>query len=459
MNDFVSQIRKIILYAGDIFLFYIVLAIVLFLRYSDRFNAELWRIHFWPFTIMFLIWLISFYVAGLYEFKGIKNDISFYVLLFQTLLFCGGLGIVYFYLFSSRAFNIRPQVVFFAYWIIFSILFLIWRRVYNGLAQAQPFLKNVLFIGAGKEMEKLAEELRTRPYLGYQVAGYYLHNGDAHSEAGNPGIPAGEEFRNFLKNKKVDLVVTSLELQKFPNIVTQLYQNLFLGIKYFDFPGFYEKVTGKVPVTTIGQLWFLENLSEKEKKFYEFSKRFVEIIFTLLFGIIGIILTPFIALVIKLDSRGPVFFRQARVGINGRVFPAIKFRTMVVGAEKNGAQWATTNDPRVTRVGKFLRKSRLDEIPQLINILRGEMSFIGPRPERPEFVAELTKNIPFYNERHLIKPGLSGWAQVNFKYGASKEDAMEKLQYDLYYIKNRSLALDFGILLKTINIVLSGKGQ
>ena len=459
MTDLVDKIKKLILVVGDITLFYFVLWLVLLIRYAGELNLHLWQIHFWPFTTMFVIWLLAFYISGLYDSKQTKNDINFYTLVIKSLLVAAIIGVIYFYAFSTRFFSIRPQLVFLLYLIIFSVLFLPWRRLYNQLTQTQIFQKNVMFIGNGKEMDQLISDLSHKPHLGYRVVEHITLANGASSLSENGNNLEQLDLNKILVEKKVDTIVTSLELHKMPQIVEQFYKNLFLGISYFDFPTFYENLTGKVPVTTIGQLWFLENLSEKEKNFYEAGKRAAEIILTVIFGITGLILTPFIAIAIKLDSKGPVLFKQNRTGRQGLAFRAIKFRSMVVGAEKNGAQWATSNDPRVTRVGKFLRKSRLDEIPQFLNILKGEMSFIGPRPERPEFVAGLKKQIPFYDERHLIKPGLTGWAQVNFKYSASTEDAMEKLQYDLYYIKNRSLFLDLGIVLKTINIILSGKGQ
>jgi len=268
------------------------------------------------------------------------------------------------------------------------------------------------------------------------------------------------DLHKLLLDRKIDIVVTSPELHGQPKIVEQIYRNLFLGIAYFDLPTFYEKILGRIPVATIGQLWFLENLTENDKKFYELFKRFGDLIFTLLLGAVGAILTPFIALAILLDSPGPILFRQSRVGQGGRLFLAMKFRSMIMDSEKNGPQWTKADDPRVTRVGRVLRKLKLDEIPQLINILRGEMSFIGPRPEQPEFVDSRIKKVPYYNERHLVKPGLTGWAQINAPFtSASEEDTLSKLQYDLYYIKNRSMLLDLGILLKTINIVLTRQGR
>ncbi|MFH1534764.1 MAG: sugar transferase, partial [Patescibacteria group bacterium] len=222
---------------------------------------------------------------------------------------------------------------------------------------------------------------------------------------------------------------------------------------------FYESVTGKIPVSLIDKTWFLENLLEINKQTFEKFKRVVDIIFSIILFIPFIIVYPFAALAIKINSKGPVFYKQKRVGKNEKFFEILKFRSMVADAEKNGAEWAKENDKRITIAGNILRKTRIDELPQIWNVLKGDLSFVGPRPERPEFVQELENQIPHYSMRHLVRPGLSGWAQINFPYGASVEDATEKMQYDLYYIKNRSFLLEISIMLKTIMTLLSHSGR
>ena len=458
MNDLLPQLRRILLYLGDLAVLYGVLAVVLILRYTEQFDLNVWDEHFLPFTLIFAVWLVVFYISGLYDTRETKNDISFYMLVFRTMLINALIGVIYFYVFSERIFTIKPQVVFLVYIGIFSLAFLLWRRLYNLFIAREQFLRNVIFIGSGEDIEVLFTELARRPYLGYRVVEFVRVRGN------NNTLPTPEletlDLHKLLLDRKIDIVVTSPELHGQPKIVEQIYRNLFLGIAYFDLPTFYEKILGRIPVATIGQLWFLENLTENDKKFYELFKRFGDLIFTLLLGAVGAILTPFIALAILLDFPGPVLFRQSRVGQGGRLFLAMKFRSMIMDSEKNGPQWTKADDPRVTRVGRVLRKLKLDEIPQLINILRGEMSFIGPRPEQPEFVDSRIKKVPYYNERHLVKPGLTGWAQINAPFtSASEEDTLSKLQYDLYYIKNRSMLLDLGILLKTINIVLTRQGR
>jgi exopolysaccharide biosynthesis polyprenyl glycosylphosphotransferase len=248
------------------------------------------------------------------------------------------------------------------------------------------------------------------------------------------------------------------------NAAKRFYEVLPLGVSIVSFPNFYEAALEKIPVSSVNESWFLENLVEIKKRVYEFFKRIFDAAFSIILLFPTILLLPLIGLFIKIESPGPIFYRQKRVGKDGKIFEIIKFRSMYAlssdgGAEKNGVQWASLNDSRITKIGRILRKTRLDELPQLFNILKGEMSFIGPRPERPEFIEELQKQIPHYAMRQLIKPGLSGWAQIKFPYGASVNDAMEKLQYDLYYIKNRSLILDLAIALRTLALIIRSEGR
>ena len=211
----------------------------------------------------------------------------------------------------------------------------------------------------------------------------------------------------------------------------------------------------KIPISTLEEVWFIENITKGNKIIYELVKRVVEISFALIVGVIFLPLSIIIAGLIKLTSPGgPMIYRQTRVGRNGNEYTLYKFRTMIPKAEAEGPRWTIPNDPRITKIGKILRRAHLDEIPQLINLLQGNLALVGPRPERPEFVEELKKKIPYYDIRHLIKPGLTGWAQINYRYGASIEDAQEKLQYELYYLKNRDLVMDLSIILKTIKLFI-----
>jgi lipopolysaccharide/colanic/teichoic acid biosynthesis glycosyltransferase len=227
---------------------------------------------------------------------------------------------------------------------------------------------------------------------------------------------------------------------------------------------FYERIMERIPPFTFSESWFLTNLREQQKKMYDRFRILIDYVTAALLSIVGLVTLPFVALLIKSTSRGPVFYHQLRIGQHGRTFRIYKYRTMKVlsadgSAETAGAEYASENDIRITSVGKLLRKTRLDELPQVINILRGEMSFIGPRPERPEFVQKLTAAMPFYSLRHLVKPGLTGWAQIHKGYYGTIDENLQKLEYDLFYIKNRGPLIDLAITLRTINIVLRMKGR
>jgi sugar transferase (PEP-CTERM system associated) len=232
------------------------------------------------------------------------------------------------------------------------------------------------------------------------------------------------------------------------------------GVRVEEAPSFYERLTGKILVNNLRPSWLVFSQGFNKPRLLRNSKRLGEFVVALVLLALFAPLIALVALLVRLEDGGPVFYRQERVGEHNRIFKLIKFRTMRVDAEaKTGPVWAPAEgDPRVTRVGRWLRKSRLDELPQLLNVLRGEMSFVGPRPERPHFVEQFRKIIPYYDERHGVKPGITGWAQVKFRYGSTIEDAEEKHQLDLYYIKHMSLVLDFTIVLDTIKVVLFGKG-
>lgn len=449
------------LFGGDLLGFYLALYLTLLLRHQTFALGDIWHVHFFPFSLLFVVWVLVFYINGLYEIAASKNDFEFYNKLLRNILINYGIAAAYFYLLTDRLFDIKPRAVFFIFMGVYLVLFFLWRYWYNSFVQHPNLLKNTLIIGMKDEAKELIEEISKKPQLGYRIAAI-MHGGyrDDYDFPGVAMYDSSANLKKLLQEHNISTVVTALDPHGNPTLVQNLYESLAMRLQFFDLPTFYEKLTGKIPVTTIGHIWFLENLAESEKTIYETLKRLIDIALSILGLLIFLPFVPLIALVIKLDNRGSVFFRQIRNGFLGQPFEAVKFRSMIIAAEKNGEpQWAQKNDPRVTRVGKILRKIRLDEIPQLWNILKGDMSFIGPRAERPEFVKNLQSMIPFYNERHLVKPGLTGWAQINFPYGSSTGDALKKLQYDLFYIKNRSLALDISIILRTINIILTGKGQ
>jgi exopolysaccharide biosynthesis polyprenyl glycosylphosphotransferase len=443
-----SKIKNVLLLAGDIAVLYLTLFLTLAIRYGSNWNNQ-WDAHFLPFSLLYFSSLIVFYIIGLYDLTLARNNLYFFVTLTKALAINVFIAIVFFYFIPY--FGITPKTNLFINFLIFAVLFVGWRQFYNYFIKSPALLNNVLVLGQSQETKELVHYIKENPQLGFRIKKIVEPE----------DVKLLYDLIETLIQEKIQIIVTTVNPYKDGNLVRNLYQCLPLKITVADLPTFYEKITGKIPVSAIEEIWFLENLMSEQKTFFEGLKRIIDIIIALLLGAMTLILTPLIALLIKMDDFGPIFYRQKRVGQDSRIFEVIKFRTMVPDAEKDGAQWAHEKDKRITRIGSFLRKTRLDELPQLWNVLRGQMSFIGPRPERPEFAFsnELLSQIPFYQIRHTIKPGLTGWAQIKYPYGASIKDTLQKLQYDLFYIKNRSFILDLAIILQTVKIILSGRGR
>lgn len=267
-------------------------------------------------------------------------------------------------------------------------------------------------------------------------------------------------LRDIAKKREIDVVVIAITHDKKSELFRNILSVKMAGIEVYDMPSLYEELSGKVPVKHIKDSWFINTtLSGLKSNIYtQKIERILDMILCVLGFIVLLPISLIVIVLIKLESQGTIFYIQKRVGLNGKNFRLFKFRSMKEDAEIDGAKWATESDLRVTGVGEIIRKLRIDEIPQLWNIFRGDISLIGPRPERPEFVGSLEKEIPYYSLRHAVRPGLTGWVHVNYGYGASSKDTLEKLQYDLYYIKNKSLLLDITILIKTVKVVLLGSG-
>ena len=419
---------KIMLFLGDIALLYGALYLALIIRYGSFPSQVLWQDHNLPFLFVNLVWVIIFYIAGLYDVeKSVHPAKIFYIV--KTMSFGAGIAVLMFYFIP--AFGITPKTNLLIDAIIASIFLWLWRIAYQKIITKGSKIK-IFFFNSSGEISAFAEFISASPQLGYEMA-------DDLASADLIIIPGKEKLPE--ESAKI------------------LYELVMRGKTVIEFYRFYESTTGKIPVSLIGESWFLENVIELDKRKFEQIKRLIDVVLAVLFFIPFALLAPFAALAIKLTSQGSVFYKQKRLGKNGKIFEIIKFRSMAKDAEKDGAKWAEKGDKRVTAVGKFLRKTRLDELPQILSVLKGDLSFIGPRPERPEFVDELSQKIPYYSMRYIVKPGLSGWAQINFPYGSSVNDSMQKLQYDLYYIKNRSLVLEAIIILKTIMTVLRIEGR
>ena len=323
--------------------------------------------------------------------------------------------------------------------------------------QSEQRKRRLLLLGAGRAGQLVKDQIR-RSGMPLEVVAFVDHRSElvGTSLGNNAVLGTKESLKNHCLDLQIDEVVTCVGGKLSDDAMNQLMECLSLSVRVSDFSNFVERNFFQVPVENIRGEWFLHADLELTHPLYLALKRGIDIA-AALFGLA--LAGPFVlvaTLAIKLETRGPVLYCQTRSGLHGQPFKIWKLRSMQVDAEKHGPKWAVGADARVTRTGRILRKTRLDEVPQFWNILRGEMSLVGPRPERPEFVEKLAKEIPFYNQRHLVKPGLTGWAQINYPYGASTEDALNKLKYDLYYIKYTSLGLDLQIMLRTIGAMMKG---
>ncbi len=337
--------------------------------------------------------------------------------------------------------------------LILTVALLMWRSIYDWVIQRPLFRERVYVVGAGDRARKLVTAIRSRRDLGMEVVGW---TGVAGTDESRQEL--AEELRSLLKTP-VDKVIVAMSERRGSMPVRELLELRLNGVKVEDATSLQEKIAGKIDVDDLYPSSLIFSEGFRLNHAFLLVRRIISFLVAFVGLVICLPIIPFVALAVKLSSPGPVLFRQERVGRKGEVFTLYKFRTMRQDAEAiTGAVWAEENDPRVTSVGRFLRTARLDEIPQMWNVLKGDMGFVGPRPERPEFVQWLVDAVPYYHLRHEIRPGITGWAQIRYKYGSSQEDAKEKLKYDLYYIKNLSLGLDLLIMFQTIKIVTLGRG-
>ncbi len=451
-----NKFKKIILLAGDIVMLYVALYLTLVIRYGGQPTAELWQTHVGPFSLVFIAWVLIFYIANLYNLNLAVNNARFFQLTGRSLAIAGLLSIAFFYL--TPQITIAPKRNMLIYVVVFAVLFFLWRQFFNWSLKSYLPKNNIAIIGFNNQVKELVHDLKQKPHLGYNIA--FIIDGQ-NTEREINGIPVFQTIvdlkKLIIKNKITNLILTSDPRQS-DELRAALFSCLPLKINYISLPNFYETIMGKIPLESINQMWFLENLTRGKQKFFNAIKRAYDLILALIILIIALPFFPLIGLAIKLESRGPVFYLSERLGKNNKKFKLIKFRTM--REENNSRDFTKKDDARITAFGSWLRKTRVDEIPQMINILRGEIGFVGPRPERPELIAELEKIIPFYQERMLVKPGITGWDQISGEYHSpARADTLKKLQYDLFYIKNRSIYLDLSIILKTIATVLSKGGR
>ncbi len=349
------------------------------------------------------------------------------------------------------------------YTILFSLCGLILLRQFVFWASSSGVgAKRVLIVGTGEDAAGVEKALAALGYPSLSIVGFYptAHDGDSRAVAADRVLPSALPLPEIVHGLGVKEVIVAVREQRGGVLpLRELVDCRISGVPITDLAGMYERVRGEVPIESLKASWLIYGQGFAQGGLRSFIKRAFDLMVSALMLVLALPLMIVTAIAIRLDSPGPVIFRQERVGLGGRRFMCLKFRSMRADAEGDGvARWAIRADTRVTRVGRIIRKLRIDELPQLINVLRGEMSFVGPRPERPEFVKSLKETIPFYDVRHSVKPGITGWAQVRYSYGATVEDARKKLQFDLYYVKNHSLFLDWVILFETVRVVLFREG-
>ena len=447
--------RQFLLLLVDIGVFFLSLFFALLVRYRVAPSPDLW----WPLVITFLpswiLWIVAFYTADLYNIDSDFDEFRFAGKLFGAVLVGGLLSALIFYLNNSST---NPKTILALYSGFLFVLLWAWRFGYGRVSQVYLPRRATAFVGVDATVAEVVSVIETNDHLGYDAAVFLDEAGTAPAGFRKRTVKSREAFVKAVAERGVSLVVVADESSLSEKTRRALLDLIDRPVRFIRLPDFYEHYLRKIPIGTINDLWFLENIDLRAKARYGIVKRGFDIVASLTLFAICLVPGLLIAVAIKISSPGPVFFRQQRLGRRGKTFSISKFRTMKVRG--NDFSPTETNDPRVTLFGSFLRKFRLDEIPQVMNILIGEMSFIGPRPERPELAVNLERSIPYYRQRLLVKPGITGWDQVSGEYHSpSIEDTYKKLQYDLYYVKNMSILLDVSIFFKTIMTMLRRKGR
>ena len=441
--------RTLVLFAGDLFFFTLALYATLFVRAFEVPSWELFIAHLEPFSILFALWFVIFFIAGLYESRSIvlaRRALSSTLLWAQTI----NISFVALFFFLVPWFAVSPKTVLFIYLVVSFLFILLWRvSIFPRLGVQKS--EKALIVGSRPEVKELAHALAHAPFVPTRVVAVL-----------DPRSPLlAQDVAEALETRRVRFIIADFGDESVSHAFPDMYNFLSTGVRFFDAMALYEEVFGRIPLSTLDDRWFARNVSRYSRTLYDPLKRTMDIGVAVVGGALSLAFYPFIMLAIKLDDGGPAIIAMTRIGEGGKVFKFYKFRSMSGNDNAEyGVQGATTL--KVTRVGKVLRVTRLDELPQFWNVLKGDLSLIGPRPEAPSLVELYEKEIPYYGVRHLIKPGLSGWAQLYHDnhphHGRDVEATREKLSYDLYYLKHRSLTLDAIIVLKTLKKLFTRSG-
>lgn len=441
--------EPLLLFLGDVALFVLALWIMLALRHLALPTSESFYAHLIPFSFLFLVWIIVYFIAGLYDKRVLFLKDKPGKAILNAQIANSIIAVVFFYFIPY--FGITPKVNLFIYLGVSFVCILLWRIYGEALLHVRK-KERALLIGSGREMKELEREVAHNPRYAVTFVSVIDLN-----DANKTYTP--EKVSEEIDARKVSLVVINTHSRHVDPLLPLLYKRIFSGVRFVDMHRAYEDIFDRVPLSLLRDDWFLENLSQSPRVAYDSVKRFMDILIAFPVALLSLVLYPFVFLAIVFDDGGRLFSVQERVGQYNRPVKLYKFRTMTVA--NDGGRWGDDNKNRVTRVGSFLRTTRIDELPQLLNVIMGDVSLIGPRPEFPEPVRLYESEVPYYAIRHLVKPGLSGWAQIYGEHphhGTDIETTKNKLSYDLYYLKNRSFFLDLKIALKTLKTLLSRSG-
>ena len=426
---------------GDIFIFLASLWLTLLVRYVEVPSTDTWYNHFVPFSFLFIIWITVFTIAGLYRKHTVlfKRKLPGVILRVQI----ANIVLAAAFFFVMPYFSIAPKTNLLIYLAISFPIIVFWRLILFPKINAKR-KRSALIIGSGGEVRELVEEINDNSR--YDL--FFEESIDLDTTSEDVIV---EETENVISKNNISVIAIDATDERVVPVLPVLYSLIFLGIQIVDISRIYEDIFERVPLSFVKQNWLLDNVSLSSKIVYDSSKRLFDIVASLAIAIPAGLTLPFVSLAVYLDDKGPLFYYQARVGKNGKNIRLAKYRSMT-----------TDGSEEITRIGNFLRKTRIDELPQIWAVLRGDLSLIGPRPETPELAALYERRIPYYNVRHLIKPGLSGWAQINQdkppKYGVQYDETALKLSYDLFYVKQRGVIIDLQIALRTVKTLLSRSG-
>jgi sugar transferase (PEP-CTERM system associated) len=452
-NRYVST-RSLTVFAAELLLIFGSVALAAAFQDTPDLAANLWKI-----ALVTLICQLCLYYNDFYDLTLVHSSRELVVRLLQA---AGTASIILAALYFVAPDLMIGNGIFVSALFVILFAILAWRLAFNSVTGSLKLdEERVLFVGTGEAARKVARQILDQHEYAYRVVGFIDDDASRIGERiVNPaivGTPA--DMDRLIAEHHVDRIVVGLSDRRGKLPVQELLRAKMAGIRVEDATTTYERVTGKILIDDLRPSWLIFSDGFRVSRITRLMKRTIDLVLSLLLATTTLPLMLLTALLVMLEDGRPILYRQERVGENGRTFVLSKFRSMRKDAEKGGKPiWAKDDDDRVTRVGRFIRKTRLDELPQLWNVVRGDMSFVGPRPERPFFVEQLSQQIPFYQQRHAVKPGLTGWAQVKYRYGSSLEDAMEKLRYDLYYIKHLSVFFDLTIVFDTVKVVLFRKG-